>query len=64
MQLILSPLRTLPESGFCVPGDHPVLVDGLDSVGVELDALEEVLEQAADENLLVSYRRAWRLARH
>ena len=57
-------MRALPQPGLRVPGDHPVLEDGLDGVRVELDALEEVLEQAADENLLVRYRRAWRLACH
>ena len=57
-------MRALPQPGLRVPGDHPVLEDGLDGVRVELDALEEVLEQAADENLLVCYRSGWRLARH
>ena len=64
MQLILSPLRTLPESSFRVPGNHPVLVDGLDSVGVELDALEEVFQKAANENLFVRQRGARWIACH
>ena len=57
-------MRTLPEPGFCVPGNHPVLVDGLDSVGVKLDALKEVLQETADENFFVGQCGARRLARH
>ena len=57
-------MRTLPESGFCVPGNHPVLVDGLDGVRIELDALKEVLQETADENFFVGQRGARGLARH
>ena len=57
-------MRTLPQSGLSVPSNHPVLVDGLDSVGVELDALEEVLQEAADEHLFIRQRSARWIARH
>ena len=57
-------MRTLPQSGLGVPSNHPVLVDGLDSVGVELDALEEVLQEAADEHLFVRQRGPRWIARH
>ena len=57
-------MRTLPQSGLSVPSNHPVLVDGLDSVGVELDALEEVLQEAADEHLFIRQRGPRWIARH
>ena len=58
------PRTVFPQSGLCVPGDHPVLVDGLHGVSVELDAVEEVFDEPPHQHLRLGQRGARRLLRH
>ena len=58
------PRTVFPQSGLCVPGNHPVLVDGLHGVSVELDAVEEVFDQPPHQHLRLRQPGARRLLGH
>ena len=58
------PRTVFPQSGLCIPGHHPVLVDGLHGVSVELDAVEEVFDEPPHQHLRLRQPGARRLLGH